>query len=71
MFARGERDGQRALDGPDFAGERQFADDPVVVEVPRRAAARDAARMPSAMGRSKLGPSFFTSAGARLMVTRP
>ena len=30
-----------------------------------------AASMPSAMGRSKLGPSFFTSAGARLMVVRP
>ena len=27
--------------------------------------------MPMAMGRSKLGPSFFTSAGARLMVVRP
>ena len=30
-----------------------------------------AATMPMAMGRSKLGPSFFTSAGARLMVVRP
>ena len=30
-----------------------------------------AASMPSAMGRSKLGPSFFTSAGARLIVMRP
>ena len=30
-----------------------------------------AASIPSAMGRSKLGPSFFTSAGARLMVVRP
>src|SRR5690349_17183001 len=27
--------------------------------------------MPMAMGRSKLGPSFFTSAGARLIVVRP
>src|SRR5580658_9680441 len=27
--------------------------------------------MPMAMGRSKLGPSFLTSAGARLMVVRP
>src|SRR6202044_3797114 len=27
--------------------------------------------MPTAMGRSKLGPSFLTSAGARLMVVRP
>ena len=27
--------------------------------------------MPSAIGRSKLGPSFFTSAGARLIVVRP
>ncbi len=30
-----------------------------------------AAAMPMAIGRSKLGPSFFTSAGARLMVVRP
>ena len=30
-----------------------------------------AATMPMAMGRSKLGPSFFTSAGARLIVVRP
>jgi len=30
-----------------------------------------AARIPNAMGRSKLGPSFLTSAGARLMVVRP
>ena len=30
-----------------------------------------AASIPRAMGRSKLGPSFFTSAGARLMVVRP
>jgi hypothetical protein len=29
------------------------------------------ATVPMAMGRSKLGPSFFTSAGARLMVVRP
>src|SRR3989442_1519045 len=27
--------------------------------------------MPTAIGRSKLGPSFFTSAGARLIVVRP
>src|SRR5262245_10031020 len=27
--------------------------------------------MPIAIGRSKLGPSFFTSAGARLIVVRP
>src|SRR3984957_16208018 len=27
--------------------------------------------MPTAMGRSKLGPSFLTSAGARLMVVLP
>jgi hypothetical protein len=27
--------------------------------------------MPMAMGRSKLGPSFFTSAGARFTVVRP
>src|SRR5436190_21363965 len=27
--------------------------------------------MPTPMGRSKLGPSFLTSAGARLMVVRP
>jgi hypothetical protein len=29
-----------------------------------------AATMPMAMDRSKLGPSFFTSAGARLIVVR-
>jgi hypothetical protein len=27
--------------------------------------------IPTAIGRSKLGPSFFTSAGARLIVVRP
>src|ERR1017187_3500895 len=27
--------------------------------------------MPNAIGKSKVGPSFFTSAGARLMVVRP
>jgi hypothetical protein len=27
--------------------------------------------MPTAIGKSKLGPSFFTSAGARLIVLRP
>ncbi len=27
--------------------------------------------MPSAMGKSKLGPSFLTSAGARFTVVRP
>ena len=36
MPAGGQRDGQRAFDRADFAGESEFAHDPILVEIPQR-----------------------------------
>jgi len=56
-------DWQNALHGRTRAGEREFADDDKMIELSVSFVARG--EHPDGDGRSKLGPSFFTSAGAR------
>ena len=58
---------QRPLDRPHAAVEGQFAGDEVLARPARACPAPSAKIMPRAMGRSKAGPSFLMSAGARLM----
>jgi len=65
-----ERNRQNSPAWPDRPGEREFADYCEMVElVGFNLFARG--QHSSAMGRSNVGPSFFTSAGARLMVVLP
>ena len=64
-----ERSGQNAGDRAQFAGQRQFAQKLILVQTVFRQCPC-AARIPSAIGRSKRPPSLGKSAGARLTVTR-
>jgi hypothetical protein len=71
-LAQGQRQGQRAAHRAQFAGQRQLAGKFAARQLASRAGSMTpaAARIPSAIGKSKRPDSLGRSAGARLTVMR-